>query len=194
MLQIDDKLISLDLIERFFCCDLDSCLGQCCVEGDSGAPLTKDEYEKICDLIPLVWDSLSPAAQRVLEEQGPGYYDSDGDLVTSIVGDRDCVFTTYAPGGKCLCALEKLWREGKSDFKKPISCALYPVRVSDVGSYKALNYHRWKICKCAEVLGKKKGIRAYEFLRSPLEEAFGKDWYLRFKEAADEYLRQYGQD
>lgn len=190
MLQIDDKLISLDVIEEFFCCDLEKCLGECCIEGDAGAPISNEEYEKLCALIPDVWDRLTPAAQKILEEQGPGYYDEEGDLVTSIVNGRDCVFTTFSKGGMCLCALEQLYREGKSDFRKPESCALYPVRVTGYPTFKALNYHRWKICKCAEVSGRVKGIRVYEFLREPLEEAFGKEWYAKLKFTAEEYIRQ----
>ena len=190
MLQIEDKLVSLDIIEKHFSCDLEKCLGQCCVEGDAGAPITKEEYEKICDLIPSVWDRLTPAARKILEEQGPGYYDEEGDLVTSIVNGKDCVFTTYSSGGLCLCALDQLYREGKSNFRKPISCALYPIRVKEYPTFTALNYHRWKICKCAETAGRMSGIRIFEFLREPLTEAFGEEWYSRLETIAREYLAQ----
>ena len=150
MLQIDDKIVSLDLVEKYFHCDLESCLGACCIEGDAGAPLTEAEYERLCELLPEVYPLLTPAAQRVIEEQGPGYYDEEGDLVTSIVDGRDCVFTTYAPGGLCLCALEKAHREGKIPFFKPESCHLYPVRLKEYSGFTAVNMHHWKICKCAE--------------------------------------------
>lgn len=190
MLQIDDKLISLDIIEQYFSCDLDACKGECCIEGDAGAPITPEEYEKISELIPLVWDRLTPAAQRVLEEQGAGYYDEDGDLVTSIVDGRDCVFTTYAPGGKCFCALEQIYREGKSDFPKPVSCALYPIRVTEYSTFEALNYHRWKICRCAEKAGKARAVRVFEFLKDPLIRKYGREWYDKMHLAATEYLRQ----
>lgn len=190
MLMIQDTLVSLDLIERFFVCDLDSCLGQCCVEGDAGAPLGPDELGAIEDAVPAVYDMLAPAAQIVLQEQGAAYYDSDGDLVTSIVGDRDCVFTTYAPGGKCLCALEKASREGRIKPCKPVSCSLYPVRLSKVGQFTALNLHRWKICRSAETLGRRNGVRAYQFLKEPLTRRFGKEWYDELERTAAEYLRQ----
>lgn len=192
MLQIDDTLVSLDLIERYFCCDLDSCHGECCIEGDAGAPITAEEYEKLQELTPAVWDDLTPAAQRVLEEQGPAYYDEDGDLVTSIVDGRDCVFTTYAPGGVCLCALEKAFREGRTTgFCKPQSCHLYPVRLKEYDGFTAVNLHRWKICKCAEVLGRRKGIRAYQFLKQPLTARFGEEWYAKLCEAAGAWLEQH---
>ncbi|MDE6340458.1 MAG: DUF3109 family protein [Muribaculaceae bacterium] len=189
MLKIQDTLVSLDLIERFFICDLDKCLGACCIEGDAGAPLTDDEYERLCELMPEVYPLLSPAAQKVVEEQGPGYYDEEGDLVTSLVDGRDCVFTTYAPGGKCLCALEKAHREGKIPFFKPSSCHLYPVRLKEYEDFTAVNLHRWKICKCAEVLGRSKGVRAYQFLQDPLTRRFGEEWYAELCEAAEEYLK-----
>lgn len=188
MLQIDDTLISLDLIERYFCCDLDVCKGECCIEGDAGAPITQEERIKLDEILPTVWDSLTPAAQRVIKEQGTSYRDAEGDLVTSIVNGRDCVFTTYAPGGLCLCAIEKACREGKCAFRKPASCALYPVRVSKVGKLTALNFHRWKICHAAEKLGRKEGIRAYQFLKGPLTEHFGEEWYAKLCEAAEAWL------
>lgn len=190
MLQIKDTLVSLDLIEDYFVCDLDKCLGACCIEGDAGAPLTEPEYERLCDLMPSIYPLLSPAAQRVIEEQGPAYYDEDGDLVTSLVEGRDCVFTTYAPGGKCLCALEKAHREGAIPFFKPQSCHLYPVRLKEVGSFTAVNLHNWKICKCARVLGRAKGIRAYEFLKAPLVTRFGEEWYNELCIAASEWNKR----
>lgn len=188
MLKIQDTLVSFDLIDNYFICDLDKCLGACCIEGDAGAPLTDEEYERLCELMPEVYPLLSTAAQKVVEEQGPGYYDEEGDLVTSIVDGRDCVFTTYAPGGKCLCALEKAHREGKIPFFKPSSCHLYPVRLKEYEDFTAVNLHRWKICKCAEVLGRAKGVRAYQFLKDPLIRRFGEEWYAELCEGAEAYL------
>lgn len=199
MLQIGETLVSLDLIERYFQCDLGDCLGECCVEGDAGAPLTEEEAERLESLWPRIKDELTPAAVRVLEEQGASYRDQEGDLVTSIVDGRDCVFTCYAPGGVCLCALEKLRRkeleEGKedTDFFKPRSCSLYPVRVKDYDGFSAVNFHRWKICKGAEVLGRRNGIRAYQFLKEPLINRFGEGWYRELEITAREWLRQKGE-
>lgn len=118
MLQIQDALVSLDLVERFFCCDLDKCLGECCIEGDAGAPITQEEYEKLKEILPVVYDDLAPAAQREIDERGVGYIDEEGDLVTTIVDNRNCVFTCYSPGGMCQCAIEKAYREGRiKDFQ-----------------------------------------------------------------------------
>lgn len=192
MLQIQNALVSLDLAEEFFVCDLAKCLGQCCIEGDAGAPITEDEKKKLEEVLPVVWDDLLPAAREVIERQGVAYTDEEGDLVTSIVDGRDCVFTTYAPGGMCLCAVEKAFREGKCDWSKPMSCYLYPLRLTEYPDFTAVNYHRWKICKCARTLGRKEGVRLYEFMRGPLTERFGAEWYDELKQACEAYLEEYG--
>lgn len=191
MLQIQHTLVSLDLIERWFVCDLDACLGACCIEGDAGAPLEIGEREKIEEVIPLIKDDLLPRAKQAIDEEGSAYTDPDGDLVTQIVDGRDCVFTCYAPGGKCLCALEKAFREGKIPDVKPISCRLYPVRLKEYDGFTAVNLHKWKICRPAEALGRKLGIRAYQFLKGPLIAKFGKEWYDELELTANEYLKQY---
>lgn len=192
MLQIQDTLVSLDLAEQFFCCDLDSCLGECCIEGDAGAPITEDERRKLEEVLPVIWDELLPAAKREIEENGVAYIDEEGDLVTSIVEGKNCVFTTFGPGGMCYCAIEKAYREGKTEFMKPASCHLYPVRLTKYPTFTAVNYHKWKICKCAEILGRAKGIRLYRFLEGPLVRQFGQEWYDELVDACEAYLEQYG--
>lgn len=192
MLQIQDTLVSLDLAERYFCCDLDSCLGECCIEGDAGAPITEEERKKLEEILPTVWDDLLPAARREIEQNGVAYVDEEGDLVTSIVDGKNCVFTTFGAGGMCHCAIEKAYREGKTDFLKPISCHLYPVRLTEYPTFTAVNFHRWKICKCAEISGRAKGIRLYRFLEGPLVRRFGREWYNELTEACDAYIEQYG--
>lgn len=192
MLQIQDTLVSLDLAEQFFCCDLDKCLGECCIEGDAGAPVADDELQKLKDVVEVVWDDLLPQARERIREKGVAYIDEEGDLVTQIVDGANCVFTTYGEGGKCLCAIEKAYREGRSDFRKPISCYLYPLRLTKYPTFTAVNYHRWKICKCATVLGRAKGLRLYQFMREPLIERFGQEWYDELVEACEAYLEEYG--
>jgi hypothetical protein len=192
MLQIQETLVSLDLIERYFCCDLDKCLGECCIEGDAGAPVTEAECREIERILPAIIDDLAPAAKREIDEHGVAYVDEEGDLVTTIVDGRNCAFSCYAEGGKCICAIEKAYREGRIDFMKPSSCHLYPVRLADYPTFTAVNFHRWKICKCAEVLGRKLNLRAYQFLKEPLTRRFGKEWYDELCEAADAYLEEYG--
>lgn len=177
MLQIDDTIISFDLLEREFICDLNACKGACCIEGDSGAPLTFDERDKIKELLPIIWNDLSPAAQQMIDAEGVSYIDIEGDLVTQIVHGKDCAFTYYDESGTCKCAIEKAYREGKTDFYKPISCHLYPVRLKQYDGFTAVNAHRWKICKAAEVCGRKEGVRLYQFLRTPLIRRFGETWW-----------------
>ena len=193
MLQIQNTLVSLDLIERFFCCDLQQCHGQCCIEGDAGAPVTDEEVEKIKNILPEIINGLTPAAKREIEENGVAYIDEEGDLVTQLVNGAQCVFTAFSPDGMCQCAIERAYREGRVDFLKPISCYLYPVRIKDYQTFTAVNFHRWKICKCAETLGRKLNLRAYKFLREPLVARFGQQWYDELELTAEEYLRQYGQ-
>jgi Protein of unknown function (DUF3109). len=191
MLQIQNVLVSLDLAERFFQCDLDSCLGECCIEGDAGAPITEEEYQKLKEVKDIVWDDLLPSAKERIKEAGVGYIDEEGDLVTQIVDGRNCVFTTYAPGGKCLCAIDKAYREGRCNWRKPISCYLYPLRLTEYPDFTAVNYHRWKICRCAEIAGRAKGIRLYQAMREPLIERFGREWYDELVEACEAYLEEY---
>ena len=191
MLQIQDTLVSLDLLERHFLCDLDKCLGQCCIEGDAGAPVTEEECRKIEEILPEIMDDLTPAAQAEIRENGVAYVDEEGDLVTSLVNGGQCVFTTFGTGGMCHCAIEKAWREGRVDFMKPVSCHLYPVRVKEYPTFTAVNYHRWKICKPAEALGRKLGVRLYQFLEGPLTARFGKEWYDELVLNCETYLKEY---
>ena len=228
ILDIDNILVSSDVLTEHFSCDLEKCHGRCCIEGDAGAPVTIDEIGHIEYNLDQVWPLLSAQAQSVIDKQGVAYTDQEGDLVTSIVGGKDCVFTCYDdiklslpsensessgnPGisGKsgisgtletsgnsassdrivkncCLCAYEKLYRQNKIQWCKPISCALYPIRVKTLrGGITALNYHRWDVCRDAVERGKREGIKVYQFLREPLIRRFGAEWYEQLCVAADE--------
>ncbi len=237
ILDIDNILVSSDVLTEHFACDLEKCHGRCCIEGDAGAPVTIDEIEHIENNLDQVWSLLSAQAQSVIDKQGVAYTDQEGDLVTSIVGGKDCVFTCYDdiklslpsensespdnpessgnPGisgksgnsGKsgtlgtsgnsassdrivkncCLCAYEKLYRQNKIQWCKPISCALYPIRVKTLrGGITALNYHRWDVCRDAVERGKRESIKVYQFLREPLIRRFGAEWYEQLCVAADE--------
>jgi len=190
MIQIEDTLVSFDLVERCFICDLSQCKGACCVEGDAGAPLEQRELPILQKLVPVVWDDLSPEARKVIKKQGVAYIDEGGDTVTSLVNEKDCVFTCYDSDGICKCAIEKAYREGKTDFYKPISCHLYPVRIRRYETFSAVNLDRWSICKAAEILGKKEGLPAYKFLKEPLIRKFGKEWYDYLELYVDEWNKQ----
>ena len=169
LLQIGDVLITTDILIEPFCCDIDACRGICCVEGDAGAPVTKEEVAAIEDTLPKVWNRLSASAQAVIDKQGVAYIDEEGDLVTSIVNGKDCVFTCYKDGC-CLCSIE--------DMPKPVSCALYPIReVHLKNGLIGLNYHRWNVCRTAVDKGRKINMPMYVFLKQPLIRRFGKEWY-----------------
>ena len=184
IIEIDDKLVSGDIFTEEFCCDLDACKGICCVEGDAGAPVTLDEVGGIESALDTVWDDMSASAQAVVDRQGVAYTDRDGDLVTSIVGGKDCVFTCYE-NGCCLCALERAYRSGKTGFCKPISCALYPIREKRLSNgMTALNYNRWDVCRDAVKKGRELHLPVYKFLREPLIRRFGEDFYEKLCEAA----------
>jgi hypothetical protein len=164
----------------------------CCIEGEVGAPLEKTEFDRLRHLLPVLWDDLSPGAQAVIRRQGIGYVDRNGEIVTSIVDGKDCVFTCYDADGICRCAIEKACREQRTDFLKPLSCHLYPVRVTRYGVFHALNYHRWEICRSAERCGAQKRLPVYRFLREPLIRRFGQEWYDELDLCAREYFRQKG--
>ncbi len=178
MIEILDTLVSLDLFKVMFCCDLEKCHGICCVEGDAGAPVTIEEVELLEDAVETstVWDDLTPEAQRQIDSEGVVYPDRDGELVTQIVNGKDCVFVKHE-GGCAFCAIDAAFRQGKFHWQKPISCALYPVRLSTVGGMTAVNVHRWDICQPARELGKKLGIPVYQFLKEPLIRRFGQAWW-----------------
>ena len=197
ILEIGGILISSEIITEYFCCDYEKCKGICCVEGSDGAPVTMDEIAGIEDALDTVWPMLSASAQSVIDKQGVAYADRDGDMVTSIVRGKDCVFTCY-DGDNCLCALEKAAREKaaannsqfsilNSQYVKPISCALYPIREKNFGNgLIGLNYHRWAVCKDAVEKGKALGLPVYQFLKEPLIRRFGETWYQELCEVAEQ--------
>jgi hypothetical protein len=201
ILQIGEILISSDILTEQFCCDLSACKGQCCIEGDAGAPVTLDEVMQIEDSLDECWPRLSASAQAVIDRQGVAYTDQEGDLVTSIVGGKDCVFTYYDDisdfdsgqpiGYCCLCALEKAYRDGRSAFCKPVSCALYPIREKRFSDGTiALNYHKWNVCHAAVDKGRRLGLPVYRFLEGPLVRRFGKNWYEELCAVAEDLRAQ----
>lgn len=189
MVEIQNTLVSLDIFQVRFCCDLEACNGACCIEGDAGAPVNIEEVAGLEDAAAIVWDELSRKAQRVIKQDGVVYPDAWGELVTSIVDGKDCVFTCYH-NGCCFCAIDKAYREGRCAHNKPISCHLYPIRLKKMGDYTALNYHQWSICRPALALGKKLNLPLYKFLKEPLIRAFGQSWYEELELTAAELKKQ----
>lgn len=190
MFHIQDTIVSLDVIEKEFCCDLDTCKGNCCIEGDAGAPLTEEEEGKIEALLPILLPDMTKEARWVVEHEGISYTDPTGERVTQIVNGKDCVFARTDRMGWCYCLIEKAFRAGKTDFRKPISCYLYPIRLTEHPSFTAVEYHRWDICHCARVCGKKMHLPIYRFLKEPLVERFGQAWYDELCLTAEEWNKQ----
>lgn len=221
ILDIGGILISTSIITEYFCCDLSACGGACCIEGDAGAPVTHDEVSEIEALLDDTWPLMSAQAQTVVDRQGVAYRDPEGELVTSIVGGKDCVFTYYnyppytveeLPAGCCLCALERVCRQRQSSedqshiesqqhtqeerapFMKPISCALYPIREKHfTGGLIGLNLHRWAVCDAAFRRGRELQLPVYRFLREPLIRRFGLAWYKELETVAAEFFNQFPQ-
>ena len=184
MFVIQDTLVSLDVVEKEFCCNLDVCRGCCCVEGDAGAPVTDEELRIIEQLMPQLLPQMTPEARDVVAKQGLAYRDPSGEQVLSIVNDKDCIFARTDHRGWTYCLIEK------AGFEKPLSCHLYPIRLTKVGDMTGVEYHRWDICHCGRVLGKKLHLPLYQFLREPLIRAFGQEWYDELCLTATEWKKQ----
>ena len=182
MIQVEDKIISLDVFEKHFVCDLNACKGACCVEGDSGAPLLKEE-EKILDEI---YEKVKPYMRKKgiteIENQGVAVYDTDGDLTTPLVNNCECAFVTFE-NGITKCTIEKAYLDGNTEFKKPISCHLFPIRIKEYRDFDAVNYEEIKICKPACECGSKLEVPVYAFLKEPLIRKYGEAWYKELLEA-----------
>lgn len=191
MIEIDGKVVSSEIFSRRFVCDLSRCKGTCCYDGDSGAPLEEAELEKLMEVYPAVEPYLSDQERDEIARQGLWVTDADGDLVTPIIDGRECVYSNRESDGTWTCAVEKAYRDGKTNWRKPISCHLYPIRVSKHPNFEALNFHEWEVCRPAMELGAKLGTPAYKFLRDPIVAKYGEAFY-RELEAVEQELRQQG--
>lgn len=187
MIQIDDVLVSDDLFSERFLCDLAACKGACCVEGESGAPLEVDEIGILEDNLEEIRPFMRPEGIEAVEKNGVFTVDDDGDFVTPLVDGRECAFVHFDKAGIAKCAVETAYRAGKTDFIKPISCHLYPIRITELKDFIALNYHHWPICDPARSCGAKVDLKVFKFLREPLIRKFGEDFFAQL-EAADAHL------
>ena len=179
IIQIGDILVSEEVVTEFFACDYDVCKGKCCIVGESGAPLREDELEPLEMYYGQYSPLMTEKGRAAVDAKGFFEIDRDGDIVTPLVSDgEECAFCHFRADGACMCAIERVFCEGRIPFRKPISCSLYPIRVVELGGgSRGLNLHRWDICKCAFDRGKREGIRVYEFLKEPLVRAFGAGFY-----------------
>lgn len=191
MIQIDNKIISLDLFTSYFSCDLGACRGICCVEGNAGAPLDQDEIA----ILESEWDHyapyMTPEGKEAIEKHGVAVIDMDGDLTTPLVDGAECAYT-IEENGITWCAIEKAWTEGKTPYRKPISCHLYPIRLVKLSDeLTGLQYHRWEVCRAAEILGKQKGVPVYRMLKEPIIRKYGEKFFEVMEECAVE-LKEMG--
>lgn len=191
MLIIQDKLISNDIIEQRFVCNLNACKGACCVEGDMGAPLEKDELSILDTIYEDVRPFLTASGIEAIEQQGKWIRSKDRQYYTPLIHEGPCAYIQYADDGTALCGIELAYKAGKTDFMKPISCHLYPIRVNYLPqqSFEALNYDEWHICSAACTLGNELKVRVYEFLKEPLIRKYGLEFYKEL-EAAAAYMKE----
>ena len=189
MLEIDKTLVSLDIIEKQFCCNLEKCHGACCVIGESGAPLEEEEKVPLADAYPIARRYMTSQGVESVENQGWYIVDNDGDTVTPLMEGGACAYS-YNKKGTTYCAIEKAWFNGLVDFRKPVSCHLYPVRITKYEAYDAINYEKNEICKSALKSGKKQHIYLYQFLKDPLIRKYGIQWYNQLEKHAAIWQQQ----
>lgn len=179
---IDKTVIASDVVGESFVCDLNKCKGACCVEGDLGAPLEMHELAEVEEVLEVVKPYLAPEAVKVLEKDGGYLLDEEGDYSTTTINNKECAFAFYDESNILKCGIEQAWKDGKTDFRKPISCHLYPIRIKNLGEYEAINYDRWQICAPACDLGEKLKVPVYKFLKEPLIRKYGAEWFEKLEQ------------
>jgi hypothetical protein len=187
MIIVDDALISEDILEKKFVCQLDKCKGACCVQGDAGAPLMHSEIKEIKDRLDQVKPYMMEESINKITKYDFWTRDRDGDLVTECMNDGACVFVNYRTDGTTECSIERAYMDGKIDYKKPVSCHLYPIRANKFGSYIAMNYHHWDICRDACIAGEDLKVPVYQFLKEALTRKMGAKWYEKLEEIARDW-------
>jgi hypothetical protein len=189
MVIVGSVLVSEELFEKKFVCDLNACKGACCVEGDGGAPLDFEEASTLEEIFEQIKSELTYEGINAINEQGSYLLDSDGDLVTPLVNGKHCAYTVFNKDGVASCGIERAWLNKKATFRKPVSCHLYPIRVKKLVDVDALNYHSWDICKPACNCGSKLNVPVYVFLKDALIRVYGAEWFDLLKITADAYSK-----
>ena len=189
MFQIGKTIVSDEVLEREFVCNLTACKGQCCVDGDAGAPLDKEETAILEEIYPIIKPYLRAKGIAVIEEKGTWVVGEDGDLETPLIDNKECAYVIF-DGNTALCGIEQAYNEGLIKWKKPISCHLYPIRIKEYSQFSAVNYNRWHICDDACALGKELEVPVYKFLKEPLIRKYGESWYAELETLATEWQKQ----
>ena len=177
MIIIQETVISDDIADHFFVCNLEACKGACCVEGDLGAPLEAAELQTLEREYDRIKPFLTDAGRAAIEAQGLYIKDWEGDFSTTTIDDKECAYALYDERGILKCGIEQAYLAGATTFKKPISCHLYPIRITRYEGFEALNYDRWDICNPACAFGASLGVPVYRFLKEPLIRKYGEGWY-----------------
>jgi len=186
MFQLGKTIVSEDIIKKDFVCNLSACKGACCIDGDAGAPLDKDEVEILKEIYPKVKPFLRPEGIAAIEDQGL-FITNEGDFETPLIDEKDCVYVIFDEKNTAKCGIEEAYNQGKIKWKKPISCHLYPVRIMDYSEFSAVNYHKWPICDDACTLGASLQVPVYKFVKEALIRKFGKNWYAELEKVAENH-------
>ena len=185
MFQLGKTIVSEDIIEKDFVCNLSACKGACCIDGEAGAPLEVDETNILESVYPIVKPYLRQEGVVAIEEQGIYVKTAEGELETPLIDGADCAYVIFDEKGTALCAIEEAYNQGEITWKKPISCHLYPIRVQEYTEFSAVNYHTWEICSDACALGKELQVPVYKFVKQALIRKFGEDWYMELEKVAE---------
>ena len=190
MFQLGKTIVSEDIIEKDFVCNLSACKGACCVDGDAGAPLDEEETKILDDIYPKVRPFLRKEGVEVLDAQGAWVKTSYGELETPLINGAECAYVIFDDKNTALCGIEEAYNQGEISWKKPVSCHLYPIRVKDYSEFSAVNYEKWEICDDACTLGKELQVPIYKFVKEALIRKFGEDWYAELEKVAEEKLNR----
>jgi len=188
MFQLGKTIVSEDILEKDFVCNLSACKGVCCVDGDAGAPLSLEETKILEEIYPKIKSFLSKEGIAAIEAQGTWTKGTDGDIETPLIDNKGCAYVIF-DGKTALCGIEQAYSQGVISFKKPVSCHLYPIRVKDFTEFAAVNYDKWDICDDACSLGQELGVPVYKFVKEALIRRFGENWYLELEKVAQEYKK-----
>jgi len=186
MFQLDKTIVSEEILEKEFVCNLNACKGACCVDGDAGAPLEKEELVILEEILPVLKSYLRKEGLQAIEAQGLYTTNEQGEHETTLVNGADCAYVIYDEKNVAMCGIEEAYNQGEIAFKKPISCHLYPVRIKQYSEFAAVNYDKWEICDDACSLGQELGVPVYKFVKQALIRKFGKEWYSELEKVAEQ--------
>ncbi|MGY8945778.1 MAG: DUF3109 family protein [Flavobacteriales bacterium] len=189
MFRIENTLVSEEIIEKYFHCNISACKGACCIEGEAGAPLEKQEADKLENNYNKISEYLSDNANKIIKSKGSYIKLEDGNIETPLLNNKACVYVHYESNGTLSCGVEKAYKEKKINFNKPISCHLYPIRIKEYSEFTAVNYHNWSICSDACSLGAELKKPVFEFVKEALIRKFGSDWYNSLEKISKKLLK-----